>query len=61
MKQPILVGFLHATPGRGKEIFSFEYDSSWLHAPFAQVLDPALQLYTDLSIRRIQVRVSTSF
>jgi serine/threonine-protein kinase HipA len=38
------VGVLHATPSRGKEIFSFEYDRGWLGAEHAQRLDPALRL-----------------
>jgi serine/threonine-protein kinase HipA len=38
------VGALHATPSRGKEIFSFEYARGWLDAGHAQSLDPALQL-----------------
>ena len=38
------VGGLHATPSRGKEIFSFEYDRGWLDAGYAQSLDPSLQL-----------------
>ncbi len=38
------IGGLFATPSRGKEIFSFEYDRDWLDAGHAQSLDPALQL-----------------
>jgi len=38
------MGVLHATPSRGKEIFSFEYDRGWLDSGHAQRLDPALQL-----------------
>ncbi len=38
-----LMGFLSATPARGKEIFSFEYDTNWLKAGRAQSLDPALR------------------
>ncbi len=38
------IGVLHATPSRGKEIFSFEYDRGWLDAGHAKSLDPALQL-----------------
>jgi len=38
------IGVLHATPSRGKEIFSFEYDRGWLDAGHAQSLDPALHL-----------------
>jgi len=42
--QATRIGVLHATPSRGKEIFSFEYDRDWLDAGHAQSLDPALQL-----------------
>ena len=37
------MGFLHCTPARGKEIFAFEYDQTWLDAGLAQPLDPALR------------------
>ena len=43
---PQLMGELMATPVRGQEVFSFAYDASWLATAPAQVLDPALQLYT---------------
>ena len=43
---PTLMGELLATPVRGQEVFSFAYASSWLTTAPAQVLDPALQLYT---------------
>ncbi|MCD8336318.1 MAG: hypothetical protein LUD18_03420, partial [Lachnospiraceae bacterium] len=29
--EPQLMGRLHVSESRGKEIFSFEYDESWLH------------------------------
>lgn len=45
MKQPIRIGTLYASPGRGHEIFSFEYETSWLRSPHAQSLDPSLTLY----------------
>ncbi len=38
------IGAMHATPGRGKEVFSFEYDQGWLDSGHAQQLDPSLQL-----------------
>lgn len=38
------MGLLHATPSRGKEVFSFEYDEAWLASPHALALDPSLQL-----------------
>jgi serine/threonine-protein kinase HipA len=42
---PILMGILHVTPSRGKELFSFSYDKEWLKRKQAHVLDPALQLF----------------
>lgn len=45
MESPELMGILQAELLRGKEIFSFEYDSAWLKNPRSQVLDPDLQLY----------------
>lgn len=45
MTAPAQIGVLTATPGRGKEIFSFEYDRAWLASSQAQVFDPALSLY----------------
>lgn len=42
---PTFMGTLFATPARGKEIFSFEYDAGWLGSAHAQSLDPALQLF----------------
>lgn len=41
----VRVGLLHAALGRGKEIFSFEYDRAWLESDQAQELDPALRLH----------------
>jgi serine/threonine-protein kinase HipA len=46
--QPKLVGVLHAAVSRGKEIFSFEYDSNWLINERTQQLDPSLQLFSGL-------------
>jgi len=42
---PMLMGTLFATPSRGKEIFSFEYDADWLKSHHAQTLDPSLLLF----------------
>lgn len=41
---PILIGVLHATPARSKEIFSFEYSKEWLKNQ-THALDPSLQLF----------------
>ncbi len=38
------MGLLHATPVRGKEVFSFEYDRAWLDGAPATTLDPGLRL-----------------
>lgn len=45
---PVFMGILHAELLRGKEIFSFEYDSTWLQSGQAQLLDPDLQLYVGM-------------
>lgn len=41
-----VMGRLCATPSRGREIFSFEYDLTWLKGPHCGLLDPMLGLYT---------------
>ncbi len=43
--KPIRMGILLASPGKGKEIFSFEYDPTWLQIGVAQSLDPSLLLF----------------
>lgn len=45
LQEPLFMGWLQATPSRGKEIFSFEYTKEWLSTANAQQLDPDLQLY----------------
>jgi serine/threonine-protein kinase HipA len=45
---PILMGNLHASPAKGKEVFSFEYDNKWLDSDFSQMIDPDLQFYKGL-------------
>jgi serine/threonine-protein kinase HipA len=40
-----LMGILSVTPGKGKEIFSFEYSGDWLSAGFTAVLDPDMKLF----------------
>lgn len=44
LTEPTLMGVLHVTPSRNKEIFSFEYEKDWLSSE-RQILDPSLQLY----------------
>ena len=46
LAEPTRMGTLTATPARGKEIFSFAYDASWLKSGSAQRLDPALLLFS---------------
>jgi serine/threonine-protein kinase HipA len=55
---PQLMGILAVVPGRGREIFSFEYDKGWLASPYAQIIDPALQLYSGL---QYQANEQTNF
>lgn len=43
---PSFMGTLFATPSRGKEIFSFEYDDDWLAQASGRSLDPSLGLYS---------------
>ncbi len=45
LTRPMLVGVLHATPSRGKEIFSFEYNHEWLNSKHTRPLDPSLTLF----------------
>lgn len=46
MPEPARMGFLHATPARGKEVFAFEYDADWLTDADAKALDPKLALFS---------------
>lgn len=45
LSQPTLMGVLHTTLARGKEIFSFEYSDDWLRNNLSHTLDPSLQLF----------------
>jgi serine/threonine-protein kinase HipA len=42
---PKIIGELLASVSRGKEIFSFEYDSNWLKSEWKFQIDPELALY----------------
>ncbi len=42
---PKLMGTLMADQSRGKEVFSFTYDKSWLASGVSLILDPDLQFY----------------
>ncbi len=46
LDEPVLMGTLYAAPSRGKEVFSFEYDQTWLKSPHLLELDPDLRLFT---------------
>jgi serine/threonine-protein kinase HipA len=52
MEFPKCVGILHSSYSRGKEIFSFEYDKTWLQSSFVQEIDPDLRLYTGIQYLR---------
>ena len=45
-RQPVFVGKLRSTSVRQKEHFSFSYDIEWLQSPYAQKIDPELNLYS---------------
>ena len=45
-ENPTLIGILRADVVKGREHFSFAYDSAWLQSEFAQQIDPELHLYT---------------
>jgi serine/threonine-protein kinase HipA len=45
-EQPVLMGTLHSQTGGAGEIFSFEYDRSWLERPEVFAFDPDLALAT---------------
>jgi serine/threonine-protein kinase HipA len=45
LEEPQKVGVLTASISRGREIFSFEYEKSWLLGGHSFQLDPQLQLY----------------
>lgn len=42
---PVLMGHLHSSLTRGKEVFSFTYENEWLASGRARHLDPDLQLF----------------
>ncbi len=45
LEQPAFMGILSASPIRGKEVFSFEYDEGWLSGHNSMYLDPNLGMY----------------
>ena len=45
LPEPRIIGLLSVHISRGKEIFSFTYETSWLKSPHVFAIDPALKLY----------------
>lgn len=45
LKELQKVGTLTASPSRGKEVFAFEYEKSWLMGPYKFQIDPELFLF----------------
>jgi len=45
-REPRFIGVLYRELLRGKEIFSFEYNSQWLKSKYARLLDPYLMNFT---------------
>jgi serine/threonine-protein kinase HipA len=45
LTEPQKVGVLTASPSRGKEVFSFEYEKSWITGPYRCQIDPELFLF----------------
>jgi len=46
LKEPILMGTLSVAHTKGREVFSFTYDTDWINNGSAQNLDPDLQLFS---------------
>lgn len=46
MPEAAIMGYLNCVTTRGREVFSFEYDTQWLKTSFAHELDPDLGLYS---------------
>ena len=44
--EPTLVGIMRSSVIKNKEHFSFSYDNDWLRSPYAQKIDPDLNLYS---------------
>ena len=44
-EEPTLVGTLRSSVIKNKEHFSFSYENDWLQSPYAQKIDPDLNLY----------------
>jgi serine/threonine-protein kinase HipA len=46
LETPQFMGTLTSVRTKGREVFSFAYEQSWLDSVHAQLLDPELQLYS---------------
>ncbi len=55
---PVLMGVLTSEIVRGREVFSFRYDNTWLDSGKAQYLDPDLQMYSGAHYLNDQQKVN---
>ena len=46
LKEPGLIGILSAHSGKGKKVFSFEYDHQWITTQESKLLDPDLDWFS---------------
>lgn len=46
LSSPILIGVVHCSGHRNKEVYRFEYDDTWLTSVHAIQFDPELSLYS---------------
>lgn len=46
MSEPICIGLLKAISGKGKTVFSFEYDKEWIKSGEQFLLDPDIRWYS---------------
>lgn len=46
LEEPALVGTLRSSVIKNREHFGFSYDNDWLRSPYAQKIDPELNLYS---------------
>ena len=44
--EPSLLGTLYIDVLRGSEVYSFEFDETWLNNPHINILDPNLHFYS---------------
>ncbi|MEN8157187.1 MAG: HipA domain-containing protein [Bacteroidota bacterium] len=46
LPETMKIGVLRSEISKGEEVFSFEYEASWLQSGYAQEIDPDLKLFT---------------